>query len=88
MVSIAPKSKSRQFLLMTLKLTDLRFLSLIPLIPGIVKELLIFQLLEILCKQLSTLELILFLLLVFIEMSFNFHPDVYMQPYPYGVEVF
>lgn len=56
MVSIAPKSKPRQFLRMTLKLTGLRFLELkVPLIPGIVKELLIFQLLEVLSKQLSTL---------------------------------
>lgn len=84
MVSTAPKSKPQQFLLMTLKLTDLRFLELkVPLISGIVKELLIFQLLEVLSKQQSTLELTLFLLLVFIEISFKFHADVSMQPCPY-----
>lgn len=84
MGSTGPKSKPWQFLLMTLKLTDLRFLELeVPLISGIVKELLIFQLLEVLSKQLFSLELILFLLLVVIEMSFKCHPDVSMQPYPY-----
>lgn len=30
----------------------------------------------------------LFLLLVFIELSFKFRHDVYIQPYPYGVESF